>query len=590
MKGKFVWLIVSCLMVAALVLASCKAPVVEEKEVKGVVKEGEKKEEKVEEGVVKEVGPRYGGIVNTATFWEVSSFDPLDAIWQTFAAMSFTHDQLARGDWYVDRSITEFKFGWDYRLVTEARFGALAESYEMPDDVTVIYHLREGVRWQNKPPLNGREFVADDVVKHFERVLAAPRFKVHKLQVIDKVTATDKYTVRFDLKNPFAQTLMILESTDGKIVAQEIYDTYGDARDWKTMIGTGPFFMTDFVLGSSMTFERNPDYWEKDPRNGNQLPYVDGVKSLMIPDSATRFAALRTGKIDYDRYIAWTAKDALSSAAPELEWAIWPDSSAFTLFLKNSVPPTNNTKVRQALSMAIDRKAIAEALFPPGVGQYKDWPARSSWAGIYIPFEELSETGKMVRTYDTTAAKALLAEAGYPNGFDTSIQYIAVGSWEFAEDVLAMVKASWAKIGVNLELRPVDAGTMSSLRYAPFPYEHILGVAGGTAEPVDLLNGKFISGAAWNRAVVADPVIDALYDKIKVELDASKRLPLLKEVYNYILEECKAFTPVLGSTYVAWWPWFGEYAGEETINYHQGGIMSHIWLDLDLREEMTGRR
>ena len=589
MKTKFVWLIVSCLMVAALVLASCAPAVVEgEKEAKVVTKEAEKKVAEVEKVAEKKVGPQYGGIANIGTFWEVSNFDPLDAIWQTTAVMGFTHNALIEGDWYVDRSVTDYFFAWDYRLVTESWKGNLAETWEMPDDLTIIFNLREGLRWQNKPPLNGREFVASDVVKYYDRLLSAPRFLVHKLQVIDKVTAVDKYTVRFDLKNPFAQALMVI--TWQKITADEIYDTFGDARHWTTTIGTGPFTLEDFVLGSSLTFKRNPDYWEKDPRNGNQLPYVDGVKSLMIPDSATRFAALRTGKIDQDFEIPWTSKDALMAAAPELSWAVWPDAAAFTIFPKNSIEPTSNLKVRQALSMAIDRKAIAEALFPPGVGKYQDFPARSSWAGIYIPFEELSDVGKMVRTYDPVAAKALLAEAGYPNGFKTSIQYIAFGAWEFAEDMLAMVKESWAEIGVDFELRPVDAGTMSSLRYAPFPYEHMLGVAGGTAEPIDLINGKFISGAPWNRAVVADPVIDALYDKIKVELDASKRMPLLKELFNYILEEAKCFTPVLGSTYGAWWPWFKDYAGEQTINYHRGGVMAHIWIDQDLREEMTGRR
>ncbi len=589
MKGKFVWLIVSCLMVASLVLASCKAPVVEEKEVKGVVKEGEKKEEKVEE-VAKKEGPQYGGIVNMATAWEVSSFDGMDAIWQAGAVMGFTHESLTRGDWYIDRTKPEnekmYWGGWDYRLNPDLWLGALAESWEMPDDVTVIFNVRKGVRWQNKPPLNGREFVAGDIVNHFERFLAAARYAGHKLQVIDKITATDKYTVRFDLKNPFAQTMMII--TYEKIAANEIYETYGDARHWTATIGTGPFILDDFVLGSSLTYIRNPDYWEKDPRNGNQLPYVDGVRHLMIPEHATRFAALRTGKLDQDVEIPWTSKDALSAAAPELSWSLSPESSVFWIFPKNSVPPTNNTKVRQALSMAIDRKSIAEALFPPGFASYTDFPMRSGWP-FYTPFEELSETGQMVRTYDTVAAKALLAEAGYPNGFDTSIQYY-LGTREYAGDMLAMIKASWAKIGVNLDLRPVDAGTMSSLRYAPFPYEHMLGVGGGAAEPIDNLNGKYISGSPWNRAVITDSYIDEMYQKIAVEMDPAKRMPMLKDVYNYILEECVAFAPLVGATYNAWWPWFNDYHGEFTINYHRGGVMAHIWLDQDLREEMTGRR
>jgi len=587
MKTKFVWLIVSCLIVAALVLASCAPAVVEEKkEVKGVVKEAEKKVEEVEK-VAEKVGPQYGGTFYVDTYWEVSNFDDLDAIWQTTATMSYTHNSLTEGNWYYDRNITDFKDGWGYRLNEESWIGALAETWEMVDDTTIIFNIRQGVRWHNKPPLNGREFVADDVVKYYDRLLSAPRFLVHKLQVIDTVTATDKYTVRFDLKEPFAQALMVIVWQ--KITAQEIYDTYGDARHWTTMIGTGPFFMTDFVLGSSMTFERNPDYWEKDPRNGNQLPYVDSVKSLMIPDPSTSFAALRTGKLDQATYIPWTSRDALSAAAPELSWAKWPHSSVFWIFPKNSIPPTNNLKVRQAMSMAIDRKTISDTLYPPGFCSWEDFPMRKAWAGIYTPFEELSEVGQMVRTYDPVAAKALLAEAGYPNGFDTSIQYHAVGGWAWAEDMLAMIKESWAEIGINLDMRPVDAGTMSSLRYAPFGYDHILGVGGGSAEPFDNINGKYVCGAPWNRAVICDSYVDSMYDKIKVELDAEKRNPMLKELYNYILEQCLAFAPLMAADYTAWWPWVKDYEGEQTINYHRGGIMAHIWLDQDMRREMVGR-
>ncbi|GAJ17260.1 unnamed protein product, partial [marine sediment metagenome] len=144
-----------------------------------------------------------------------------------------------------------------------------------------------------------------------------------------------------------------------------------------------------------------------------------------MPDLATQFAALRTGKVDHMISIPWTQKDALTTAAPELQWSLVSDSSVFSLWLKNTIEPFSNVKVRQALWMAIDREALTEALFPPGVGTM-DYAAQKDWRGIYIPFDELTETAKMVRTYDPVAAKALLAEAGYPSGFNTKVQYHAV--------------------------------------------------------------------------------------------------------------------------------------------------------------------
>lgn len=586
MKKKFVWLITSCLIVA-LILASCAPAVVEEKEVKGVVKEPEKKAEKVEEVVEKE-GPQYGGWANEPYSSEIATFDPIDAIYQTESMMDYTNESGLRGDWYVDRDFCDYSVGYSYRNIQEVWFGGWAESWEVVDPLTYVWKVRKGNHWHNKPPVNGREFVADDVVKTFERLLAAPRFQTHKLQAIETVTAPDKYTVKFELNR--ASYVLLMEIGQVRMCAHEVWEKYGDLRHWTTVIGTGPFTIEDFVLASSFTFERNPNYWEKDPQ-GNQLPFVDGVRVFMIPDDSTILAALKTGKLDKAPNIPWTQKDALEAAAPELEWKCNPLDGGFSMWLKNSEPPFNNLKVRQAVSMAIDRKAIAETLFPPGVGLWHNWPAKEAWPGIYIPYDELPPEGKKVRTYDPVAAKALLTEAGYPNGFNTSIQYYVAGAtWAWCADGLAMIKEWWADIGIDLELRPVDAGTMSSLRYAPFPYDDILGVGGGQASPFNLIDGKYHCGAAWNRGIVCDPYIDEIYDKLVGEFDVEKRNALYKDVFEYILEQATDITLSLGSGYLAWWPWVKGYSGEGGVSYGQGHVWSHIWLDQDLREEMTGRR
>jgi len=260
------------------------------------------------------------------------------------------------------------------------------------------------------------------------------------------------------------------------------------------------------------------------------------------------------------------------------------------MWMKNTIEPFNNLKVRQALSMAVDLQEIADANFPEGFAQGYHWPARLAWPGIGIPFDELSDEAKRVRTYDPVAAKALLAEAGYPSGFSTKIQYRATGDLAWAADGLLMVQEYWDAIGVELEVIPVDAGTLSSLRYAPFPYEAILGCKGSAETPYILLTGKYITGCPWNRGCVSDPVIDKAAKDVEAEFDLEKRTRIYRDVLEYILEQCTDITLPRASTYTGWWPWLKEYSGESCIDDYRGGIFSHIWLDQDLREEMTGRR
>ncbi|GAI90873.1 unnamed protein product, partial [marine sediment metagenome] len=142
MNKKIIWLITSCLMVAALVLASCVPAVVEEKEAKVVTKEPEKKAEEVEEVV--EEKTKYGGTTTTLIAQDVLSFDLLDLMILNHYWNSFTHDTLLVADWWIDRDIANYRNKQQY--LNEALWvGSLAESWEKPDDTTIIFRLRKGV-------------------------------------------------------------------------------------------------------------------------------------------------------------------------------------------------------------------------------------------------------------------------------------------------------------------------------------------------------------------------------------------------------------------------------------------------------------
>ena len=151
---------------------------------------------------------------------------------------------------------------------------------------------------------------------------------------------------------------------------REVVEEFGDMKDWRNVVGTGPLRLTDVVEGSSVTWEKNPNYWgydEKFPQN--RLPYIDVYRSLLMPDMSTRLAALRTGKIDYmgntgDANI-YSPDDleTLQKTNPEIVvWSVFGGPSGQFNF-NWALPPVDDPNVRKALQMSVDRQSISATYF-----------------------------------------------------------------------------------------------------------------------------------------------------------------------------------------------------------------------------------
>src|SRR5919201_444519 len=137
------------------------------------------------------------------------------------------------------------------------------ERWDMPNETTYIFHLRQGVKWHNKPPLNGRELVAEDVKFTFDRFLTVPGNPERQLlESVDRVEVVDRYTVKFLLNEPFVWLLDVLANAMCMwIVAPEVAATYGDFKKVETAIGTGPFLLEHYEPHVNTVFKRNPDYF-----------------------------------------------------------------------------------------------------------------------------------------------------------------------------------------------------------------------------------------------------------------------------------------------------------------------------------------
>src|SRR5499426_3284155 len=279
--------------------------------------------------------PRRGGILR-ARGWDPPHFDPhLTRAFMTHTALSFVYNKLLR-----------HKVGPDVPPGTFIVEPDLAERWEAPDDTTYIFHLRQGVKWHNKPPVNGRELVAEDVKFSFDRFLTVEGNPERQLlEAVERVEVVDRYTVKFLLKEPFVWLLNILASAICMwIIAPEVAEKYGDLKTVETAIGTGPFLLERYEPNVKIVFRRNPAYF----RQG--LPYVDGVEWLVLDDESTALAMYRTGQLDAGPGLQWDVRqadlDSLRRSLPHLRFQDMLANNATTVWMRTDKSPFTDMRVR----------------------------------------------------------------------------------------------------------------------------------------------------------------------------------------------------------------------------------------------------
>jgi len=526
--------------------------------------------------------PKYGGQITVAWDQEPSWFD--DVAGHGLYAYTFvlTNEDLLTGDW---AAATQGKnldgFNYTHFPTAKATAGAIAERWEFRDANTIVFHIRKGVRFHNKPPTNGREVTAEDVVFSLKRLWETEGGYIYKSyswkKHMESIEMPDKWTVVLKTKPGSAGIVFNIAGFFMAIVPKDAVQKFGNMLDWKNSIGTGPWILKNYTSGMSARFVKNPDYWGTDPQHpGNKVPYLDEVRHLYIPDLSTRMAALRTGKVDQARQISWEEGDGLVTSSPQLKWNKSLKTTSPSLAWRADKPdlPTHDIRVRRALMMAIDQKAIAQGFYG-GNAEILAWPVMptTDWADTYIPLKKLDRSIQEQYEYHPEKAKKLLAEAGYPDGFDASIIAMA-----HHVDLLAAVKSFLAKVNVNLKIDVKEKGAMYSLlikktykeatiwdlhSYQPFRF-------------IDILHGDLS-----NMVMVNDPVVQKLHaETLKNYRDEDKRRALLKEKIPYILEKAWWAQLPMPQVYTMWQPWLKGYGGETDVGYfNTGNWVTWAWVD-----------
>jgi len=607
MKRKIVWLLVSSLMVAALLLASCGPAEVEEEEkvtpppeeevappeeeevAPPAGREMEKfRMERIDGTVVEKMveKPQYGGKITTMRT------TPLGEPWDPVHAHGYVHIQevllaLKRGDFYRGPFGTG-ETTYRYQAIAEHDFctKGLASHWEITGPKEITYHLNKGVRWHDKAPMNGREVVAADVVWGYQRLMdTADSGLPVMLAAPIRMEAPDKYTFVWELKLADFRTAFTIDDWY-RISPREVVEQYGDMNDWKTVVGNGPWMLTDYVSGVSFTYEKNPNYWETDYA-GRPIPYIDRFDVLIITDLSTAYAAMRTGKIDMIHAVPWRDAEEILSSNPEIETTgSYPWNNVKVQF-NVQTEPFSDLRVRRALAMAInhmeirDDKEEGNSLIMPSGMLTPD----SKW---FMNLEDYPESVQEIYGYNPEGAKQLLAEAGYPDGFKMELEIYADPT---LEDPAQMLEAYWTDIGIDIEIKTLDLGVYLSRLYGiQMPAFLITGALQGPRRE----SWRWTPYGAWNFSDLSfdqDTVLRDLYDEATAEKDKEGWGEEWQKVVKHLAEQVYEHQIPGPNVHTLWQPWIRNYSGELTLSSTQFyGYMSYIWVDRDLKEEMTGTR
>lgn len=398
----------------------------------------------------------------------------------------------------------------------------LATSWEASfDNLIWTFHLREGVAFHHGTP-----FTAEDIVYTFTRLINSDYGSAARssLTFIDRVVALDDHTAQFVLNSPNADLPVVLGGLQMRIVARD----RTNEENSTSPSGTGPFVWSEYVPGESAVLTRNPDYWAKDA-DGNQLPYLDEIDFVAIPEESTRIAALIAGDVDVLWQIAPASIKILESQS-SVQVLEAPSGVYLDLAMNITEPPFDNPLVRQAMKLVVDRQQMLD-IVGLGLGDLgNDQPV----APIHLFYADLP-----IPDRDVEKAQALLAEAGYPDGIEVTLYTSSARPGMNEMALLYQQQAAPAGIRVTIVAVPPDGYFDLIFMKKPF-FMSKWTFRPTTGETISIAHS---GTSAFNETAYVDPVIDELLIEARIEQDPAKRLVLYTEIQRLIAENGGTILP-----------------------------------------------
>ena len=406
--------------------------------------------------------------------------------------------------------------------------GDLAESWSVSEDkLTWTFNLKQGVKFHN-----GKELTSADVKATFDRALNAEAGGLRTTEIIKMFTAVeapDPYTVTITTDGPYGPMESLMCNMSLGIMDADYIEQYG--LDLGTSVegenGTGPFKVVSWERDQEIVVERFDDYFGTPAK-------LKTVVYTVIPEAASRVIALETGEVD-----------VIDKPTDEDLARLEADTENFTVLRKPTIsqrlfrfgcndPIISNTKVRQAIVYAIDRQAIIDALFT-GSG----YPSTAPLAPVTFGYSDLGEIEQ-----DLELAKSLLAEAGYPDGFDTKI--ITTERYQNGIELAEIISQQLAEIGINAEIEVWEWSALSAswngITADEFDQPIFIMGAGPSMRDADGgLRGLYTTSETGlndrNYGFYSNAEVDALIEQGMQETDQQKRVEIYKEAMEILYRE-----------------------------------------------------
>lgn len=446
--------------------------------------------------------PKRGGVLKAAFSADPAGFDPV------------------RGPSGMSHVVIEQVYSTLMALDPDAKpYPELAESYEAsPDGLTYTFKLRKGIKFHNGDP-----FTADDVKFTFDRLRAKDSGYSYTSQVetIKSVDVVDPQTVKFTLTQPTGPFLIYMAFPGSSIVPKKLVESGHDLN--AKPIGTGPFKFVSYEPRNAIKFERNNDYFQEGK------PYFDAMEYKIISDVTALTNALQSGVVNFSNEIP--PKDfAAIGANPDLVGVTLEGSRFNWLLPNNGHKPFDNVKVRQAVSMALDRQALTDGAFfgqatPILGGVIPQW----NW-GYADDVKFVPAKG------DADAAKKLLAEAGFPNGFETSMTIASSFPAQMA--MAPIIQANLEKIGIKAKIGSMEIPRFWDEVWATSNFDiTTMYWLSPLADPDDFVFNNYACKSAVNAQKSCSKDMDALLSKAKSATTQDERKKIYRDLQDLTMKE-----------------------------------------------------
>ncbi len=398
---------------------------------------------------------------------------------------------------------------------------ALATSWDVSDDGTVYtFHLRDGVTFHD-----GEVFNADAVKFTWEAGKNPENAYFDAFELASDVQVIDESTVAITSAEP--NSLFLIQIGYGwPMLPPEYYTKVGLDGFAKAPVGTGPFQLTEWVQGDRIVLDKFKDYW----RTG--YPKLDRVTFRPITESSTRAAAIRTGDVDIVQRLSPTDELSIKDA-PGVNVIEYANNRVYYIAFNNLTSgkdgPTADVKVRQAMNYAIDKTSIINALF-----EGKGNPSSALLTAGDVGYD----SAVTAYPFDPDKARSLLAEAGFPDGFDIDMSCPSDAYTNFVE-VCEAVVAQLKDVGINAKLDVMESGAFWDLeanKQLPPLFGDSWSANSNEASAYDRLFGA-LGGEGASYSTWSDPTIDDLLGQVRTTLDDAERAAVFTKIHHQLHDD-----------------------------------------------------